>query len=359
MTLRNALVDLTAVVAADADILSYLAPRTEGIMKVLAPKPNSIDAFNDATINTALWEAVGTVTEQAWLGVNGLSITGPATAGYDAAGVIYKPAIPSTLGSMVTCRAILDRPIEFVFSLQEYAFTVDSVVTPTTWTLKHDVAQALKNSMGLRWAPGALYFFEGGSMAGGGGTEEYVSELPTKLSATGEIYYLETTFIFTSTGWLIYANIPGVWAAPKLVKTYSRPGGSHELNGYSFCVDKYTADDNLHFTDLAWNFKSNVAVTGARMITANTTDHVNIGSIAVETQQGVNAGQGGTIFVRVPDYSATLLTLEELAEITLTMTGKQVYPIEFELNGDIGLVAPVRFTVDDMTLPTTSTVTGE
>lgn len=358
MTLRNALVDLTDVVATDADILSYLEPRTYGIMKVLAPKPDSVDDFVGGVINPVLWDVTGVVTEQTWLGVDGLSITDPAAPGYDAAGVIYKPAIAPTLGKLVTCRVILDRPIEFVFSLQEYAFTVDSIVLPTTWTLKHDVAQALGNSMGLRWAPGALYFFEGGSLAAGG-TEEYVSELPTKLSSATETYYLETTFIFTADGWIIYAHIPGVWAAPKMVKSYARPGGAHPANGYSLCVNKYTADDTLHFTDLSWNFKNNVAVTGGRMIAANTTDKVNIGSIAVETQQGVNAGQGGTINVRIPDYSATLLTLEELAEITLTLTGKQVYAIEFELNGDIGLVAPVRFTVDDMTLPVDATVTGE
>lgn len=357
MALRNALVDLSGVTSSGlGDIFEYLVPRIAGLPKVIAPKPDSLDPFNDATINPALWATHGAVAETSFLGVDGLKMTDPATPGYDQTGVIYKPPIAAAIGKQVILRSLSDRPVEFVHCLQEYDFTVDSVVTPTTWDLKYTTApQDLRNSMGLRWAPGALYFFEGGV----GGTEEYISELPSRLSASGEVYPLQTVFIFNSTGWDIYAHIPGIWAAPKLVKTYVRPSSAHNPNGYSMCVNKYTADDTLHFYAMAWYFLSNVLLTGGRMVTSNTTDKVSVGSIQVETQNGVNAGQSGTIYVRVPDYSSSLLTLEQLAEVTDLLTGKQVYYIEFELNQDMGLVHPVRFTVDDATLSTTASAEGE
>jgi hypothetical protein len=356
MALRNALVDLSNISAPDADIFDYLEPRTVGIMSRLAAKPDSIDPFDDASIDTTKWATHGTVTETSFLGVDGLEMTTPATPGYDDTGVIYKPPIAASIGRQVIIRSMSDRPVEFLHCLQEYDFTVDSIVTPTTWDLKYTTApQDLRNSMGLRWAPGALYFFEGGAA----GSEEYVSELPSRLSESGKIYPLQTVFVFNSTGWDIYAHIPGIWASPKLVKTYDRPGGSHNANGYSMCVNKYTADDVLHFYALAWYFKSNVSVTGGRMTVANTTDKINVGSIQVPTQLGVNAGQSGNILVRVPDYSSSLLTLEELAEVTDLITGKQVYDIDFELNQDIALLHPVRFTVDDMTLPTEASAEGE
>jgi hypothetical protein len=142
------------------------------------------------------------------------------------------------------------------------------------------------------------------------------------------------------------------------VKQYTRPGGVHNVSGYSLCVNKYTADDILHFYALAWYFKSNVLVQGARILTANTTDDVAIGSITTVPQYGVNGGQTGTFMVRIPDYSPSLFTLDEVAEITEKMTGKNVYELEFVLGGDVGLVHPVRVAIDDKTLPMTAGVSG-
>lgn len=354
MANRSAILDLSAVSLVNAEVFEMLTPRTAGLPKLFAAKPLAFDEHDDAAIDPAKWATTGAVTEQAWLGVNGLRITGPGAPAYDVAGVIYKPALLASVGRMVLARAIMDHPAEFIFALQEYAFTVDSVVLPTTWTLKYLVApQDLRNSIGLRWAPGALYFFEGGV----GGNEEFVAALPAKMSKTGEVYPLQVAFIFTQTGWDIWVHIPGVWAEPEMVKRYTRPGGIHAVYGYSFCANVRTADDYVHFYNLANFFQSNAMVTGARIVTSNLGDTVPVGSILVTTKEGYNAAQPGTVRVRVPDYGVGLYTLDQLAEIVYGLTGKHVYEVQFELNGDIAIEHPVRVTIDDVTLPATPTAT--
>ena len=354
--IRSALVDLKEVASADVDILSYIDPRAEGRPAIVAAKPNALDPHLGGVIDTSKWEPVGTVVQQAFADIRGLSITGPATPAWDTAGVIYKPAIAAQVGRMVFARTILDHSAEYVFSLQEYAFTVDDVVTPTTWDLKHAVTpQDLRNSMGLRYSLGSLYFFEGGAA----GNEELVSELPARGSASGAVYPIQVAFVFTATGWDIFVHLPGIWAAPKLVKQYTRPGNLHAADGYSFCTDVYTADSFLHFYNLSYYFLNGVLVTGAKVITANTSDRVMIGSMLVGNQIGVNANQVGTVYVRIPDYSNTAYTLEQLAEITDYLTGKQVYDIEFELSGDAAIQHPIRISVDDATLTEQTLPTGE
>ena len=259
MTTRSAILDFSNVVLTGAEVLKYLTPTTLGLPEVIAVKPNPFDPCDDAVIDPAKWATTGVVTEGPFLGVDGLHIDGGALPAFDQAGVIYKPAILASIGKMITARAIVDHPVEYVFSLQEYAFTVNQIAPPpTTWTLKYLVApQDLRNSIGVRVAPGALYFFEGGV----GGNEEFVSELPSKMSKAGEIYPVQIAFIFTATGWTIWANIPGVWTEARMVKSYTRPGGTHAANGYSFCANLYTADNSLHFYDLASQFKGNTTPT--------------------------------------------------------------------------------------------------
>ena len=129
---RNALVDLSQASSADADVYELLVPTTEGIPAAIASKPNSLDDFDNATIDTTKWDVTGTVTEGTFLGVDGLSMTDPTTPSWDACGVIYKPAILAAAGSMVFARCIMEHPVEFVFSMQEYEFTVNSVATPSS-----------------------------------------------------------------------------------------------------------------------------------------------------------------------------------------------------------------------------------
>jgi len=355
MESRNALVDLSNLALVDAEIISYLEPSSELVPALVAAKPDPIDPFDDVSIDTAKWATTGTITEQTFLGVDGLTITGPATPGYDAAGVIYKPAILASTGKLVLARCIMDHPVEYVLCLQEYAFTVDSIVTPTSWTLKHLVAQDLRNSMGVRVAPGALYFFEGGNA----GVEEFVMSLPSKPSKVGEVRPIQIGFIFTASGFDIYAHLPGIWTQPVLAKQYTRPGGSHSSSGYSLCVNAYTADNDLHFYDPAYNFKSNAMITGGRIVVANLNDQVVISSLLPTQRIGFNMGKTGSINVMIPDYSSSLLTLDQIAQVTAKLSGKRVYPIEFELNGDAALAHPVRIVVEDTGLPLVLAVSGE
>lgn len=354
--IRSALIDLKDAASADADILALLDPASEGRPAIIATKPNTLDAFSGGVIDTAKWATVGTVTQQAFAGIRGLSVDGPATPAWDSAGVIYKPAISAVSGRVVFARAILDHSAEWVFSLQEYAFTVDSVVTPTTWSLKYATApQDLRNSMGLRFSLGSLYFFEGGQA----GNEELVAQLPARGSASGSVFPVQIAFVFTATGWDLYVHLPGVWDMPRLVKQYTRPGGQHAANGYSFCTNVYTADSLLHFYDLAYYFLNGVLVQGAKIVTANEDDRVMIGSMIVGNQIGVNANQVGTVYVRIPEYSSTAYTLAQLAEITDFLTGKQVYDVEFELSGDAAILHPCRISIDDTTLEEQTLPEGE
>lgn len=354
MTMRSAILDLSNVVLVDAEVLKNLSPRALGLPDVIATKLEPFDPCDDAAIDPAKWSTTGVVTEIPFLGVDGLHIDGGAAPAYDQAGVIYKPAITASVGKMITARAIVDHPVEYVFSLQEYAFTVDSVVLPTTWTLKYLVApQDLRNSIGVRIAPGAIYFFEGGV----GGNEEFVSELPTKLSKAGEVYPVQIAFIFTASGWDIWANIPGIWEDARLVKSYTRPGGTHAPYGYSFCANLYTADNSVHFYDLASFFKANATVTGAYIVASNVGDTIPVSSLLVNTREGKVIERPGMVRVRIPDYSPSMLTLAQLAQVTWGLTGKHLYEVQFELSGDIALVHPHRVSIDDVTLPATPSVT--
>lgn len=353
---RSALVDLRYASSADVESFDLLVPTTEGKPKRFQPKPNALDDFTDHVIDTTKWATTGTVTEQAYLGVDGLYTVDPAAPDWDAAGMIYKPAISAAIGKVVLARAIAAHPVEFMFCLQEYEFTVDSIVTPTTWTLKYKTApQDLRNSMGIIWRAGSLYFFEGGQA----GNETYIAQAPWRGSATGTVFPLQVAFVFTAAGWDIWAHLPGVWSQAQLVKQYVRPGGSHNVNGYSFCVNKFTADDALLFYNMAYAFKSNALLTGARIMTANTADYVYPSSLAVADEPSLLAGQAGNIRVRFPDLGTTLYTLEQVAQLTQTLTGKQLYAVDFELNGDVVLDHPVRITIQDATLTEAPSANGE
>lgn len=355
MISRNALVDLSALSLVDAEVISYLDPLTKVVPELVAAKPDAIDDHDNASIDAAKWDTTGTVAEQAFLGVDGLTIAGPGSPGYDAAGVIYKPAIAAVTGKLVLARFIMEHPVEYVVAFQEFGFTVDDVGTPTTWDLKHTLAQDLRNSMGLKVAPGALYFFEGGDL----GNEEKILGLPSTPSEAGDLFPIQVGFIFTATGWDIYVHLLGLWDTPKLVKSYVRPGSSHNADGYALCVNVHTADDDLHFYNMANNFKSNCQVNGGRIMAANVGDSVIISSLDLEEGIGLLQGKTGTVNVRIPDYSSSLLTLAEVAQVTDKLTGKQVYPIEFELNGDASLKHPVRITIEDVGLSEEASVGGE
>ncbi len=350
---RSALVDLSGIASADVNIQEYLNPEADARPAKIAPKPDTVDPLDDTTIDPAKWDVTGSVAEGQYLsGDDALIITGPGSPDWDAAGVIYKPAITAQVGKVVFARAQAEHPVEFAFVLQEYDFTG----APGSYTLKYKPAQDLRNSMGLIWRAGHLYFFEGGML----GVEEHVAECPWRGSEDGGPWFpIQAAFVFTLTGWEIWAHLPGVWDRALLIKTYTRPGGTHATNGYSFCVNARTADDDLAFYNMAMQFKSGVVVDQARIVTANTGDYAYPSSLDVGYEEGVQAGQPGTIRVRFPDLGTTLYDLDEISQITEHLTARQLYQVDFELSGDIALVDPVRITIDDATLTGVVTAEGE
>lgn len=353
-TNRSALVNMLGATSADVDVLEYLNPRIEAKPSRFAPKPNAIDDHVDHVIDPTKWATTGVVTEQAYLGVDGLYTVEPTTPDWDAAGMIYKPAILPQIGKVVMARAIAAHPVEFMFCLQEYAFTVDNIVTPTTWTLGYKTSpQDLRNSMGIIWRAGSLYFFEGGQP----GNEEYVGEAPWRGSTANDKFPLQVAFVFTLTGWDIWAHLPGVWSSARMVKSYSRPGAGHSSYGYSFCVNKFTADDALLFYNMAFGFKSNALLLGSKIVCANTGDFVPLNSLVVADEQGIQSGQPGVLRVRFPDLGTTLYTMAQVAQLTGKLTGKQIYSVDFELSGDVVLSHPVRITIQDATLTNGTGVT--
>jgi len=344
---RSALVNMFGAASADVDVLEYLNPRIEAKPARFAPKPAMIDDHADHVIDIAKWSTTGVVTEQSFLGVDGLYTVVPTAPDWDAAGMIYKPAILAQIGKVVMARAIAAHPVEFMFCLQEFEFTVDNPLSPSAWTLGYKTTpQDLRNSMGVIWRAGSLYFFEGGQA----GNEEYLGEAPWRGSSAYDKFPLQVAFVFTATGWDIWAHLPGVWASARLVKTYTRPGAGHAGRGYSFCVNKFTADDALLFYNMAFGFKSNALLLGSKILCANATDLVILSSLAVKDEQGIQAGQPGLIRVRFPDLGATLYTLAQVAQLSQKLTGKQVYSMDFELSGDAVLSHPVRITIQDATL---------
>jgi len=346
-TMRSALVDLRYASSANVESFDLLLPTSEGKPKRFSAKPDMIDDHVDHVIDPTKWSTTGVVTEATYLGVDGLLTVDPVTPDWDAAGMIYKPAIAAQIGKMVFARAIAAHPVEVMFSLQEYDFTVDSVALPTTWTLGYKVSpQDLRNSIGLIWRAGSLYFFEGGQP----GNEEFVAQAPWRGSSATATFPLQVAFIFNATGWDIWAHLPGIWDHAVLVKSYVRPGGTHCLFGYSLCINKFTADDSLLFYNMAFGFKSNALLTGGRIVTASSADYVYPSSMQFVENVGVNSSLPGNIRVRFPGLGTTLYTPAQLAQVTTKLLGRQIHEVEFELSGDVSLDHPVRINIDDATL---------
>jgi hypothetical protein len=345
--LRSALVDFCSASGADIDSFDLLLPVSEGKPKRFSAKPNAIDDFVDHAIDTAKWAVAGAITEQSYLGLDGLRTVAPATPQWDAAGVIYKPAILAQVGRMVMARLVAEHPVEVALGFQEFAYTVDNPATPTTWTLGYlTTPQDLRNTMGVIWRAGSLYFFEGGAP----GNEEYLGQCPWRGSAAGAIFPLQVAFVFTAAGWEIWAHLPGIWSEAKLLKTYTRPGGAHAALGYSFCWNKYTADDAAMFYNMAFEFKSNALLLGAKVVAANAIDYVFPASLVLNAAASLNSSKAGAIRVRFPDLGTTLYTPDELVQVTTKLTGKNLYAVDFELNGDMSLDHPARITIEDATL---------
>ncbi len=347
---RDALVDFTGASIVNGQILSYLkdALGVAILPGEFAPDPLVVDPLDDTVINPALWSVTGAgVTEGAYLGHDCLKVAGPLVPpAYDTDGVIYKPALLGAVGDMWHAKFIMTDNIEWLAGLQEFQYTVDSVVAPTTWTLKYGIAQVPDNSTYIRFRPGRVQIVRGGS--GGLFTDvpnsAWLASHPTDVSKQ---YPINIAFVFTATGYQIWVHQPGVWAAARLVHTETRSTLAPATYGYSFCVNKFTTDSTLGFFHPSTGFRNDAAVSGATMHCADILDQVQLNTMDVRHETGGIIGQNGFVTVRFPTLSPTAYTLAQVAELGAVLSDANLHPVEFLLSGDVSLKYPTRVSILD------------
>ena len=331
--------DLRSASLVDTEVLKR---STEGASYPLqiAAKPDAFDLHNDASINTALWASIGGGnSEGAFIGVNCIQMTGPAAPAWDTDGVIYKPALTPTVGNAIIGQVILTEGSKFAVGLQEYIFTVDDVVTPTAWTLKYDVAQATDSSTYVLFEPGRISLIKGGS----GGSTTVISDSSWMVSDAATVRPIYVAFVFSNNGYQVYVNQPMVWDAPRLIGTIVRSAGTHPVNGYSFCVDKYYSDSTLGFYGLCQAFKTAGTVSNY-LIVDSTSKVLQLNTLELNEQVGGIISQSGSVYVQFPTISPKWYTLTEVAGETTQFTGEYAYPINFKLSGDATISHPIQIT---------------
>lgn len=346
---RDALVDFSQASVVNGQILSYLedALGVAILPGSFSPDPVVVDPLDDAVIDATKWAMVaGGASEGPYLGHNSIQMTAPASPDYDVSGLIYKPAIPGTVGGLWHAKFIMTDNIEWLAGLQEYAFTVDSVVVPTTWTLKYKVAQVPSNSTYLRFRPGRIQVVRGGQAGAFVDVPDsaWLASHPTDVSRQ---YPIHIGFVFTRTGYQIWVHQPGVWDAAKLVHTETRSSGVHPVNGYSFCVNKFTSDSTLGFYHPSTGFRTDAQVNGAVIHCATLQDLVQLNTLVADYETGGVIGQNGFVTVRFPTLGPTAYTLDQAQELAAQLGGAHQHPIEFVLAGDVALKHPTRINVLD------------
>jgi len=347
---RDALVDFSGASISNGQILSYLKDALGVAMLPgeFAPDAQVVDPLTPGPIDTAKWNAVGSfVTQAAYLGRNSIVMSGPLVPpAYDTDGLIYKPALAGSIGSMWHSKFIMTDNIEWLAGLQEYAFTVDSVVTPTTWMLKYLIAQVPDNSTYLRFRPGRIQVVRGGS------TGQFIdipnsawlASHPTDVSKQ---YPVNIAFVFTRTGYQIWVHQPGVWVAARLVHTETRSTMAPPANGYSFCVNKFTTDSPLGYFDPSTGFRNDAVVSGAVMHCATLLDQIQLNTLNVNYETGGIIGQNGFVTVRFPTLGPAAYTLAQVAELAAVLSDADQHPVEFLLTGDVSLKHPTRINILD------------
>lgn len=351
---RDALVDFSGATVVNGQILSYLkdALGVAILPGEFAPDPLVVDPLNDTIVDPTKWATVGVgVTEAPYLGRNCIIMAGPAVPlAYDTDGVIYKPALVGNVGDMWHAKFIMTDNIEWLAGLQEYAFTVDNVVTPTTWTLKYLIAQVPDNSTYLRFRPGRIQVVRGGSSGQFIDISDsaWLASHPTDVSKQ---YPINIAFVFTRTGYQIWVHQPGVWVAAKLVHTETRSTLAPPTNGYSFCVNKYSTDSLLGFFDPSTGFRNDAVVSGGVMHCSGLLDQVQLNTLDTNFETGGVIGQNGFVTVRFPTLGPTAYTLAQVAELAAVLSDADQHPVEFLLSGDVSLKHPTRINILDNGLP--------
>jgi hypothetical protein len=356
---RDALIDFSGASISNGQILSYLkdALGVAILPGEFAPDPQVVDPLDDTVIDPAKWATVGGfVSEGSYLGRDAIMIAGPLSPlAFDTDGVIYKPAIVPAVGAMWHSKFIMTDAVEWLAGLQEYAFTVDNVVTPTTWTLKYGIAQVAENSTYLRFRPGRIQVVRGGSAGQFIDIPDssWLASHPTDVSKQ---YPISIAFVFTLTGYQIWVHQPGVWAAARLVHTETRASLVQPVDGYSFCVNKYSTDSLLGFFDPSTGFRNDAVVTGGVIHCAGLLDQVLLNTLNTNFQTGGVIGQNGFVTVRFPTLGPTAYTLAQVRELSAVLSDAEQHPIEFLLSGDVALRHPTRINILDDGLPEVETV---
>lgn len=355
--LRSALIDLSAATSGDADTLSYLSAAGDlsPTARSFAPKPVAVDDHDDSIVNTAKWTDINvSVTEGEFIGRDCLIVGegSVATPDYDEAGVIYKTAIPGTLGTTVFARFVMEKSCDFLVGLQDFDYT------ETPQLLKHlDPANTALLSTALEFSAGAVYVVRGGAA----GTRTRVTTLPawrtSDPSVAAEQYIIQVAITFTSTGHVWRVSLPGVNDDPVIVHTEVRSSEEQPDSGYAFCVNKYSTADQLGFYNLSVSgFLSNVALTGGKVVCADESDVVKLASMTVDYTIGGLAGGTGTIYVRFPSLDSPddteLHDPAEISSLLSELTGANEHPIDIILSGDVVFRHPARVNVLDQTLTT-------
>lgn len=350
---RDALVDFSVASVSNGDIQKYLvdALAVAQLPGEFGVDPAVVDPLDNASIDPAKWSPVGaSVSEGPYLNRNCLLMDGPpATLGYDTDGVIYKPAIMGAIGGLWHAKLIMVDAIEWLVGFQEYAFTVNNVITPTTWTLKHLIAQVPDNATMLRFRPGRIQVVRGGT-AGVYVDVPNSAWLASHPTDTTKQFPIHIAFVFTITGFQIWVHQPGVWAEARIVHTETRSTGQQPTNGYSFCVNKYSTDSRLGMFHPSTGFRNDCVVSGAVIHAANVEDEIQVNTLEINSQTGGVIGQNGTILVRFPSYSPSAFTQEQVRELNTVMSGAQQYPVDFLLSGDIVVRHPTRINILDQGL---------
>jgi len=357
---RDALVNFAGASVTNGSIQKYLidALNVAQLPGEFGVKPAVVDPLNDTVVDPTKWAIKGvSVTEGAYLGRNCLLLDGPPTTlGYDTDGVVYMPAIVGTVGEIWHCKLIMTDAIDWLVGLQEYAFTVNNLITPTNWFLKYLTAQVPDNSTYIRFSPGRIQIVRGGS-AGPVVNVANSAWLASHPTDTTKQYPIHVAFIFTLTGFQIWVHQPGVWAEARLIHTEVRSTGTKPPNGYSFCVNKYSTDSRLGVFDPSTGFRNDCVVSGAVIDTALIQDEVQLNTLLMDYETGGVIGQNGSIAVRFPTLSPRSYSPAQIPELIDVLSGAHQHPVEFLLSGDIVLRHPTRINIVDYGLEAVATPT--
>ncbi len=308
----------------------------------VAPDVSAYDDFDTGTIDATLWSPQGgvTTTEGPFLGVNCIQVAGPATPAWDTNGLIMKVPIVPTVGDAIQGQFIVAAGSTFAVGLQEYAYTVDNIVTPTTWTLKIDQVQTTDNSTYVLFETGRISILRGGTS----GEKIIVPDSAWMVSDTTEVRPIYVNYVFTTNGYEIWVNQPAIWDEPKKIHTEVRSTSLPAPAGYSFCVNKNYSDNILGIHGIAPGFRDDAIISANVLVQAITTP-LYARTLNVPYETGGIVGLDGDIKVQFPLVSPAWRDLATVALDTLTLTGRLVHPVNFKLIGDIVVTHPI--TIND------------